>query len=195
MLKIAKNGLILHEVGSFGFSRIFFTSPLPHPTSSPLGTDGDRKFWVPLIKNLEKKTLWYSKSWLTSESASIPRCTCKQSIRPYWLWSIIMVNYWVGGVWSSKRVTQTWTLTRLSPRIIYHNIKGHIYNNNRRWPSRWACWAIYLRFPIDLHADRRIWNACQYKNHCCNWVYNWATCRATTGSFLNPTTFPFNYLR
>ena len=55
--------------------------------------------------------------------------------------------------------------------------------------------ALYLRFRIDLHADRRIWNACQYKNHCRNWVYNWATCRATTGSFLNPTTFPFNYLR
>ena len=54
---------------------------------------------------------------------------------------------------------------------------------------------LYLRFRIDLHADRRIWNACQYKNHCRNWVYNWATCRATTGSFLNPTTFPFNYLR
>ena len=54
---------------------------------------------------------------------------------------------------------------------------------------------LYLRFRIDLHADRRIWNACQYKNHCRNWVYNWATCQATTGSFLNPTTFPFNYLR
>ena len=53
---------------------------------------------------------------------------------------------------------------------------------------------VYLWFRIDLHADRRIWNACQYKNHCRNWVYNWATCRATTGSFLNPTTFPFNYL-
>ena len=54
---------------------------------------------------------------------------------------------------------------------------------------------VYLWFRIDLHADRRIWNACQYKNHCRNWVYNWATRRATTGSFLNPTTFPFNYLR
>ena len=42
-------------MGSFGFSRIFFASPPPHPTLSPLGTDGDRKFWVPPIKNLEKK--------------------------------------------------------------------------------------------------------------------------------------------
>ena len=29
MLKIAKNGLILHKLGSFGFSRIFFASPPP----------------------------------------------------------------------------------------------------------------------------------------------------------------------
>ena len=29
MLKIAKNCLILHEVGSFGFSQIFSTSPPP----------------------------------------------------------------------------------------------------------------------------------------------------------------------
>ena len=56
MLKISKNGLILHKlVGSFGFSQIFFVSP-PHPTSSPSVPDGDRKFWVPPpIKNLEKK--------------------------------------------------------------------------------------------------------------------------------------------
>ena len=58
-----------------------------------------------------------------------------------------------------------------------------------------VCKIVYLWFRIDLHADRRNWNACQYKNHCRNWVYNWATRRATTGSFLNPTTFPFNYLR
>ena len=31
MLKIAKNGLVLHYVGSFGFSRIFFASPPPPP--------------------------------------------------------------------------------------------------------------------------------------------------------------------
>ena len=43
-------------MGSFGFSQIFFASP-PPPTSSPSGTNGDRKFWVfppPPIKNLEK---------------------------------------------------------------------------------------------------------------------------------------------
>ena len=33
----------------------FFSQVPPHPTSSPSGTDGDRKFWVPPIKNLEKK--------------------------------------------------------------------------------------------------------------------------------------------
>ena len=32
-----------------------FFLEVPHPTSSPSGTDGDRKFWVPSIKNLEKK--------------------------------------------------------------------------------------------------------------------------------------------
>ena len=43
-------------MGSFSFSRIFFASTPPHPTSSPSGTNGDRKFWVPPpINNLEKK--------------------------------------------------------------------------------------------------------------------------------------------
>ena len=50
MLKIAENGLILHYVGSFGFSRIF--SQVPPSDFDPAG---DRKFWVPPIKNLEKK--------------------------------------------------------------------------------------------------------------------------------------------
>ena len=37
MLKIAKNGLILHQVGSFGFSQIFYASP---PTRrGPMGTE------------------------------------------------------------------------------------------------------------------------------------------------------------
>ena len=35
----------------------FFSQVPPHPTLSPSETDGDRKFWVPPIKNLEKKTL------------------------------------------------------------------------------------------------------------------------------------------
>ena len=65
----------------------------------------------------------------------------------------------------------------------------------RWWPNVKGLRRLYLRFRIDLHADRTNWNACQYKNHCRNWVYNWATRRATTGLFLNPTTFPFNYLR
>ena len=56
MLKIAKNGLILHWVGSFGFSRIFFVSPPPPirlcPRRGPMGTEN---FESPPIKNLEKK--------------------------------------------------------------------------------------------------------------------------------------------
>ena len=44
-------------MGSFGFSAIFFASPPPHPTSSPSGTDGDRKFWVPPHQNFREKTL------------------------------------------------------------------------------------------------------------------------------------------
>ena len=57
MLKIAKNGLILHYVGSFGFSRIFSQVPPPirlHPHWGPTGTEN---FESP-IKNLEKKTLF-----------------------------------------------------------------------------------------------------------------------------------------
>ena len=35
-------------------------------------------------------------------------------------------------------------------------------------PSIYTC-----RMCIGLHTDLRIWNACQYKNHCRNWVNNW----------------------
>ena len=41
MLKIAKNGLILHLMGSFGFSQIFYASP---PSDSVPAPDGDGKF-------------------------------------------------------------------------------------------------------------------------------------------------------
>ena len=44
-------------MGSFGFSQIFFPSPPPHPTSSPSGTDRDRKFWVPPHQKFREKTL------------------------------------------------------------------------------------------------------------------------------------------
>ena len=54
MLKIAKNGLILHLVGSFGFSPIFFASP--PPSDFPTGTEN---FEFPPIKNLEKKPCVY----------------------------------------------------------------------------------------------------------------------------------------
>ena len=41
MLKIAKNGLILHQVGSFGFSQIFFARPpiQLRPRRIPTGTE------------------------------------------------------------------------------------------------------------------------------------------------------------
>ena len=42
-------------LASVGF---FSQVPPPHPTSSPSGTDGDRKFWVHPFKNLEKKPWW-----------------------------------------------------------------------------------------------------------------------------------------
>ena len=57
MLKIAKNILILHQVGSFGFSLIFFASPPPpirlRPRRGPMGTENFES--PPPIKNLEKK--------------------------------------------------------------------------------------------------------------------------------------------
>ena len=58
MLKIAKNGLILHKVGSFGFSQIFFASPSPiQPRPRRKLTWQEPKILSPPIKNLEKKTL------------------------------------------------------------------------------------------------------------------------------------------
>ena len=57
MLKIAKNGLILHKVGIFGFSLIFFASLPPPPPPSDFVLVGDRrgqKILSPPIKNLEK---------------------------------------------------------------------------------------------------------------------------------------------
>ena len=57
MLKIAKNGLILHYVGSFGFSQIFFASPSPPSDFVPVGDLWGPKILSPPIKNLEKKTL------------------------------------------------------------------------------------------------------------------------------------------
>ena len=33
-------------------------------------------------------------------------------------------------------------------------------------------------FVLTCMQTEGIWNARQYKNHCRNWVYNWATCRA-----------------
>ena len=58
MLKIAKNGLILHYVGSFGFSRIFFRKPPPLRLRPRRGPTGTKNFeFPPPIKNLEKKTL------------------------------------------------------------------------------------------------------------------------------------------
>ena len=59
MLKIEKNGLILHKVGSFGFSRIFFASP-PHPTSSPSGTEN---FESPPHQKFREKTLKGGINW------------------------------------------------------------------------------------------------------------------------------------
>ena len=55
MLKIAKNGLILHLVGSFGFSQIFFASPPPPSDFVPVGDRREPKILSPPpIKNLEK---------------------------------------------------------------------------------------------------------------------------------------------
>ena len=53
MLKIAKNGLILHQVGSFGFSQIFFASfpPLPPSDFVPVGDRRGPKILSPPIKN------------------------------------------------------------------------------------------------------------------------------------------------
>ena len=53
MLKIAKNGLILHYVGSFDFSRIFFASS-PPSDFVPVGDRRGPKIFSPPIKNLEK---------------------------------------------------------------------------------------------------------------------------------------------
>ena len=52
MLRIAKNSIILHKVGSFGFSRIF--SQVPPPIDFvPIGDE--KILSPPPIKNLEKK--------------------------------------------------------------------------------------------------------------------------------------------
>ena len=55
MLKIAKNDLILHLVGSFGFSRIFFASPPPSDFVPVGDRRGPKILSPPPIKNLEKK--------------------------------------------------------------------------------------------------------------------------------------------
>ena len=57
MLKIAKNGLILHLLGSFGFSQIFFASPPPPYDFVPIGDRRGPKILSSPIKNFEKKTL------------------------------------------------------------------------------------------------------------------------------------------
>ena len=54
MLKIAKKWPNFALSGQLWLQSDFFRKS-PHPTSSPSGTDGHRKFWVPPIKNLEKK--------------------------------------------------------------------------------------------------------------------------------------------
>ena len=78
MLKIAKNGLILHLVGSFGFSRIFFASSPPPPSDFvPVGDRwGPKILSPPPIKNLEKKpcALYVEISDLTPLSTDDKRC-------------------------------------------------------------------------------------------------------------------------
>ena len=54
MLKIAKNGLILH-MGSFGFSHFFRKSPPPIRLRPRRGPTGTENFESQPIKNLEKK--------------------------------------------------------------------------------------------------------------------------------------------
>ena len=56
MLKIAKNGLILHVVGSFGFSRIFFASP-PPSDFVPVGDRRGPKILSPPHQKFREKTL------------------------------------------------------------------------------------------------------------------------------------------
>ena len=63
MLKTAKNGLILHLVGSFGFSQIFFASPPPLQLR-PVGPRRGQTFLSPPSKNLEKKPCRFTKNWL-----------------------------------------------------------------------------------------------------------------------------------
>ena len=63
MLKIAKNGLILHYVDSFGFNQIFFRKSHPSDFVSVGDRRGPKILSPPPIKNLEKKpcmgTYWY----------------------------------------------------------------------------------------------------------------------------------------
>ena len=58
MLKIAKNGLILHQVGSFGFSLIFFTSPPPPSDFIPVrDRQGPQVLSPPPHQEFREKTL------------------------------------------------------------------------------------------------------------------------------------------
>ena len=55
MLQIAKNGQLLLEVSSFGFSRIFFHKSSPPSDFVPVGDRRGPKILSPPIKDLEKK--------------------------------------------------------------------------------------------------------------------------------------------